>query len=152
MIDRWGYERKGYRSNKRSTYRPMSRYRQKSKFNVSKLRSRRRTAGLKKSLTTIFRKQLLLKPDPLTGHILFCTYASEDNFKSTANYEKIFDEYKILKVYHKFRVEKSANVENDQDDIDITHWSCYDPDAGSRTFAGIEDFQKCVNSKWHKIV
>ena len=48
-----GYKRKGYRSNKRSTYRPMSRYRQKSKFNVSKLRARRRTAGLKNKKTSI---------------------------------------------------------------------------------------------------
>ena len=65
-----------------------------------------------------------------------------NNFNKVEAYSDIFDEYKILRLYHKFRVEKSANVENDTADVDIIHWSCYDNDAKSRTFGSLDDFRK----------
>lgn len=140
-----GYKRSYANRRKFSTFRR----RYKTRFNVKKLRSRRRTRATKKTITAIFRQQIVLPKPNATGEITYCTYASLNNFKENANYGKLFDEYKVLKVYHKFRVEKSAKVENDQDDVDIIHWSCYDPDADARTFKGLTDFQKCANSKWH---
>lgn len=135
----------GYKT-RRTSYMP--RYRRRSNFNVKKLRARRRVKATKKGFTTIFRDTKTLTPDG-TGKLLFCSYVSEANFKYVKGYTEIFDEYKIVKLYQKFRVEKSARVENDEDDVDIIHWSCYDPDAKSKTFTGLTDFHKCDNSKWH---
>lgn len=136
----------GYKYRRSGVYRPMKR-RYTRNTNIKKLRSRRRTAGYKKSLVTVFRKQLVL--EPTAGVILFLTHTAESDFKAISEYQSLYDEYKILRVYDKFRVEKSARVENEEDDVDIVHWSAYDPDADGRTFTGLADFQKVVGSKWH---
>ena len=71
-------------------------------------------------MVTVFRSQLSLEPD-INGEIRFCSYMAGNNFNKVEAYSDIFDEYKILRLYHKFRVEKSANVENDTADVDIIH-------------------------------
>lgn len=140
-----GYKRKYSNRRKYNNFRRRGR----RSFNVNRLRARRRVAATKKVFSTIFRKQIVLpKPNP-TGEITYCTYASSNNFLQDNTYATIYDEYKVVRIYQKFRVEKSAKVENDQDDVDIIHWSCYDADAEARTFKGLADFQKCANSKWH---
>lgn len=137
------------RTYRRAPYRGFKRrYRRRGRFNVKKLRTRRRTAALKKSLVQVFRDQYTIEPDGY-GKLRWLTYASLNNFKKVTQYAQLYDEFKVLKIYQKFRLENSADVENDQKNIDITHWSCYDPDARNRKFKDLEDYQKHNASKWH---
>lgn len=145
-VRRWfGYKpRKSYR---RTSSRRLYRRRYKRTRNIKRLRARQRQRANKKSLVTVFRDKYTLKPTD--GIINWITYASLDNFDKIPEYARLFDEFKILRIYQKFRLERSANVENNEDDIDIVHWSAYDPDARARKFKDLDQFRKCPNAKWH---
>lgn len=129
----------------RTNRRPLPRRRRGASY----LRRRYRRRGVNGVVKAVYREERTLTPAN-DGTIKFATYANENNHTHfNGTYNVIYDQYKIQKVYQKFRVERSARVENDQDDVDIIHWSCYDPDASGRTFSGESDFQNSAGSKWH---
>ena len=135
------------------TYR-RRRFRMGRRFNtrlsIARSRARRRTMGARRVMRVVSRSVNTLTPD-IGGTIKMCTYNIMNAHRfvpAFSAYSAIFDEYKISKCYQKFRIEKSAALENDQNDIDVTHWSCYDPDAEGRTFSNVNDFRAHPSAKW----
>lgn len=116
---------------------------------VRRIRQRNRRRAHKECVRAIVRTQDFLKPDD-EGVISTSTYAVENNHrKALPEYLKLFEEYKVLRLYQKFRVARSAKVENDQSDLDIVHWSCYDADGGNKVFTDVAAFQQNSASRWN---
>ncbi|GFN87276.1 hypothetical protein PoB_001378200 [Plakobranchus ocellatus] len=109
---------------------------------VKRLRDRRRAYSTKKTFRFVCRTRHTMTPDA-EGIIRYVTSPTTNLINILATREamrSLFDEFKIVRQIDKFRLEKSADVLNDEANEDIMHWSCYDPDAGGRTFHAPTDF------------
>ena len=75
------------------------------------------------------------------------TISSHPQFNA---FKALYREFKCVKIIDKFRVEKSSEVLTDTGDVDITHWSKWDPAARGRTM-DLPNIRASPTAKW-KIV